>query len=95
MQFLCGDINESFNLMIFDSKKNRFEIQAADLSLQSLYKGILLITPVLPYNGKENVLLLEKTGCLSRYTLKEEVYKVVNCIDTKEFINRCHIQKPL
>jgi hypothetical protein len=92
--FLAGDIDESFNLLLYDVRKNRFEIQAADLALQSLYKGIIYYNPALPIEGKDVAILLEKTGCFSKYTLKDDIYKVTNSIDTKEFINRCHVNKP-
>jgi hypothetical protein len=74
--------------MEYDSRKNRFEVVCADLALRSLNKAI-------PDEGTTNsVLLLQKTGCLSKFRLRDEVYSLQNCFDTKEFINKCHIIKP-
>jgi hypothetical protein len=86
---IVGDIHESFTMMEYEPQKTRFEPVAADLTLRSLYKAI-------PDEESSNsIILLQKTGCFSRFKLVEELCEVVNCYDTKEFINRCHIIKPL
>lgn len=95
---VIGDSQESFVLMNFDTKKIRFEVCAADLALRSLYQGkILLLNPNLAIpegDSKDSVILLQKTGIFSKFKLKEEIYEVTHCYDTKEFINKCHIIKP-
>jgi hypothetical protein len=74
--------------MEYDSRKNRFEVISADLALRSLNKAI-------PDEGTTNsVILLQKTGSLSKLRLRDEVFYLQNCYDTKEFINKCHIIKP-
>lgn len=79
--FLLGEANESFSLIEFPEKKN-LEVHGVDLSMRSLYKAF-------PINST-SALLLQKTGCFSKFVLKDDIYEVVNSYDTKEFINRCH-----
>ncbi len=59
------------------------------MAMRSLYKAFS------DDDTTNSVVLMQKNGTFSKLKLKNELYELVNQIDTKEFINRCHTLKPL
>jgi hypothetical protein len=74
--------------MEFDPRKHKFETIGMDLALRTVYKAI-------PDGDESNsVILLQKTGVFSKFSLNHDTYELMYSYDTREFINRCHIIKP-
>jgi hypothetical protein len=85
--FISGDYNESFSMIEYDVRRQRFETIAVDMCLRTLSNA-------LP-DSDNTVILLQKNGVISKFILKDNLYELTNCYDTKEFINKCHVIKPL
>ena len=83
---LAGDIYESFHLIKFSSiNPANYETLGAELSLNSLYN-------VYPVNNDSNeVFITDKKGIVTKYILKDEIYKISNRIDLKEYISKLYV----
>ena len=80
------DIYESFQLIKFSGiNPDKYETLGADLSLNTLDN----IYPI--NNNYEEVFTTDKKGILTKLELKDDLYKVNNKIDLKEFITKLYI----
>jgi hypothetical protein len=83
---LAGDIYESFHLIKFSSiNPANYETLGAELSLNSL-------SNVYPVNNDSNeVFITDKKGIVTKYILNDEIYKISNRIDLKEYISKLYV----
>ena len=80
------DEYESFQLIKFNNTSpEKYETLGADLSLNEIGN----IYPI--NNSKEDVIATNKKGVLTKYELKEEIYRINNRVDLKEYINKIYI----
>ena len=83
---ITSDIYESFQLIKFNSiSPEKYETLGADLSLNNIGN----IYPV--NNNKEEIFTTDKKGIITKYELKDEIYKVINKVDLKEYIMKLYI----
>ena len=80
------DEYESFQLIKFNSTNpDKYETLGADLSLNEIGN----IYPI--NNSKEDIIVTNKKGVLTKYELKEEIYRINNRVDLKEYISKIYI----
>ena len=83
---ITSDIYESFQLIKFNSiSPEKYETLGADLSLNNIGN----IYPI--HNNKEEIFTTDKKGIITKYELKDEIYKVINRVDLKEYIMKLYI----
>ena len=83
---ITSDEYESFQLIKFNIiNPDKYETLGADLSLNTIGN----IYPI--NNSKEDVITTNKRGVLTKYELKEEIYKINNRVDLKEYITKIYI----
>ena len=83
---ITSDIYESFQLIKFNSiSPEKYETLGADLSLNNIGN----IYPI--NNNKEEIFTTDKKGIITKYELKDEIYKIINRVDLKEYIMKMYI----
>ena len=83
---ITSDIYESFQLIKFNSiSPEKYETLGADLSLNNIGN----IYPM--NNNKEEIFTTDKKGIITKYELKDEIYKIINRVDLKEYITKLYI----